>query len=166
MHLAEPLPSSVSPAPVGAGAGNSYTIAGFGTVNESQRGAFGSLNAAQLVSAGARVLVDPNRTGANGASACFGDSGGPVMRGGMLVGVITRASRPGSRLACGHLTRWAPVMASGTPVARANQFTTAVAQAQAHSPARRSPGRRLRGRSESAQAARGFDPGYPPIRSE
>jgi hypothetical protein len=166
MQLAEPLPSSVAPAPVGAGQGNLYTIAGFGTVNESQRGAFGSLNAAQLVSAGARVLVDPNRSGSNGASACFGDSGGPVMRGGMLVGVITRASRPGSRLACGHLTRWAPVVASGTPVERANRFTTGSAQASAHASVRRTSGRQLRGRNESAQASRGLDPGYPPIRSE
>jgi hypothetical protein len=48
-----------------------------------------------------------------GASACFGDSGGPVMRGGALVGVITRANYPGKRIACGYYTRWAPITVSG-----------------------------------------------------
>jgi hypothetical protein len=83
-------------------------------MNESERGAFGSLHEASLVAAGARALVDPNRSGSIGASACFGDSGGPVMRGGMLVGVITRAAHPSPRIACGHLTRWAAVTVSGS----------------------------------------------------
>ncbi len=60
------------------------------------------------------ALVDPNRQGAIGASACFGDSGGPVMRGGMLVGVITRAAYPHKRIACGNLTRWAPITVTGS----------------------------------------------------
>ena len=66
-----------------------------------------------------RALVDPNRTGSIGASACFGDSGGPVMRGGMLVGIITRAAHPSPRIACGDLTRWAAISVSGEAVANA-----------------------------------------------
>jgi hypothetical protein len=42
-----------------------------------------------------------------------GDSGGPVLRGGVLVGVITRAAHPSPRRACGDLTRWAPISVSG-----------------------------------------------------
>jgi len=81
--LAEPL-SGVSAPPVGVGHGDTFIIAGYGTPDEHERGAFGALREATLVAAGARALVDPNRTGSIGASACFGDSGGPVMRGGML----------------------------------------------------------------------------------
>src|SRR5476649_2757144 len=39
--LAAPL-SGAGAAPVGEGAGDSFTIAGYGTMNESERGAFGS----------------------------------------------------------------------------------------------------------------------------
>jgi hypothetical protein len=104
---------SASAAPIGDGGGERFVIAGYGTVNESERGAFGSLHEASLVAASSRALVDPNRTGSIGASACFGDSGGPVMRGGLLVGIITRAAHPSPRIACGDLTRWASISVSG-----------------------------------------------------
>jgi hypothetical protein len=117
LRLAEPLPDSVAAAPIGEGEGDSYTIAGYGTTNEGWHGSFGALHEATLVAHSPYALVDPNRTGSIGASACFGDSGGPVLRGGMLVGIITRAAHPSPRLACGHLTRWTPVMASDYAVA-------------------------------------------------
>jgi Trypsin len=113
LQLAAPLPSGVGPPPIGAGSGDSFTIAGYGTLDERAGGAFGSLHEATLVPAGARALIDPHRSGAIGASACFGDSGGPVMRGGMLVGVITRAAHPSPRIACGKLTRWAAITVRG-----------------------------------------------------
>jgi hypothetical protein len=72
------------------------------------------LHEASLVAAGPRALVDPNRSGSISASACFGDSGGSVMRGSELVGIITRAAHPSPRIAGGHLTRWAPVTVSGS----------------------------------------------------
>jgi len=118
LQLASPLPGSVSAAPVGDGSGERFTIAGYGTTDERWRGAFGSLHEASLVAAGPRALVDPNRAGSIGASACFGDSGGPVMRGAELVGIITRAAHPSPRIACGHLTRWAPVTVSGSAAER------------------------------------------------
>ncbi len=124
LKLAEPL-SFVSAAPVGYGEGDSFTIAGYGTTDESARGAFGALHEASLVAAPGRQLVDPRRSGALSASACFGDSGGPVMRGGTLVGVITRANYPNKRIACGFYTRWAPVTVRGearTAVAYAATF--------------------------------------------
>jgi hypothetical protein len=138
VRLASPLPGSISPASIGPGAGDSYTIAGYGTQDEAARGAFGALNETRLVRASRHALVDPNRTGSIGASACFGDSGGPVLRGGELVGVITRAAHPHPRIACGHLTRWAPVIvrggaagAAGAPAMQAYAAAEDVARAEA-----------------------------------
>lgn len=106
-------PLSASPATIGQSDSDRFTIAGYGTTNESNRMAFGTLHEASLVAASPLALVDPNRSGSISASACFGDSGGPVMRGGVLVGIITRAAHPSPRIACGHLTRWTPITVSG-----------------------------------------------------
>jgi Trypsin len=119
--LAPPLPELMEAAPVGEGGGKIFTIAGYGTTNERWRGA-GPLNKADLVMAGEHDLVDPNRRGSISASGCYGDSGGPVMRGGMLVGVISRASHPSPRIACGDLTRWAPIsITTEAEIATANE---------------------------------------------
>ncbi len=112
LELTRPLPQTVSAVPVGDGDGATYVIAGYGTANESRR-SYGGLREATLVSSGAYTLVDPHRSGTLSASACYGDSGGPVLRGGVLVGVVTRASYPGKRIACGYYTRWAPISVSG-----------------------------------------------------
>jgi len=109
LRLSAPLPMTITPATVGEGSGENFTIAGYGATDERGRGSFGRLHEAHLVNAGDNVLVDPKRAGNISASACFGDSGGPVLRGGDLVGIITRAAHPSPRLACGDLTRWAPV---------------------------------------------------------
>src|SRR5664279_4637295 len=146
LKLAEPL-SGVGTAPVGEGAGESFTIAGYGTQDEREHGAFGSLHEASLVAAGARALVDPNRSGSIGASACFGDSGGPVMRGGMLVGVITRAAHPSPRIACGYLTRWAAVTVSGS----AGEVATA--SIENDTPAAEPRGRKVRRHARRGQEA-------------
>jgi hypothetical protein len=105
LKLSAPLPASIDAAPIGEGEGETFVIAGYGS---------GTLREARLVAAEPRALVDPKRSGSISASACFGDSGGPVMRGGMLVGIITRAAHPSPRIACGDLTRWAAITASGT----------------------------------------------------
>jgi hypothetical protein len=36
-----------------------------------------------------------------------------VLRGGELVGIITRAAHPSPRIACGDYTRWAPIRVTG-----------------------------------------------------
>ncbi len=150
LKLAEDLPFGVSAAPLGSGDGDSFTIAGYGTIDEAARGAFGSLHEAKLVAGPGRQLVDPNRSGAVGASACFGDSGGPVMRGGALVGVITRANCPRERIACGFYTRWAPVRVSGTATAAATADDSAsVAESPRVKPERRA--RRTRERAKQAE---------------
>ena len=86
-------PLSIGPVTIGQSDSDRFTIAGYGTTNESNRMALGALHEASLVAASPLALVDPNRSGSISASACFGDSGGPVMRGGVLVGIITRAAR-------------------------------------------------------------------------
>jgi hypothetical protein len=141
LQLASPLPADVPVAPIGDGRGDTYTIAGYGTTDERWRGSFGVLHDATLIAEAPYTLVDPNRTGSIGASACHGDSGGPVLRGGMLVGIITRAAHPSPHLACGHLTRWAPLTAydpalAGDPVAAEAAMLKEEIQARAEKSAR------------------------------
>ena len=121
LRLTRPLPAAIEPAIIGDGEGDNFTISGYGTTDESWRGSFGKLHEAHLVAAEPLALIDPKRAGSISASACFGDSGGPVLRGNVLVGIITRAAHPHPRIACGHLTRWAPILASG----EAAEITTA-----------------------------------------
>jgi secreted trypsin-like serine protease len=153
VRLARPLPASVTPASIGPGDGDRYTIAGFGTASERHRAAFGTLREAHLVAAEPRALVDPNRAGAIGASACFGDSGGPVLRGTALIGVITRAAHPHPRIACGHLTRWAPIVATGE--ATGNAETVGAAEGDQADAATARPARRKSARRRVARLKRG-----------
>lgn len=126
LKLAAPLPHSISPASVGEGSGDDYTIAGYGATEERFRGSMGALREANVMPAGRYNLIDPTRNSSISASACYGDSGGPVLRGSQLVGVISRAAHPHPRIACGHITRWAPIVASGVAVASADGFTGGV----------------------------------------
>ena len=113
LNLRRPLPPSAVPIEIGIqGADGHFTIAGFGATAESQRGRLGALHEAPAVVLQPFRLVDPQRTGEISASACYGDSGGAVLRNGALVGVITRASHPSPRKVCGHLTHYAPIVSS------------------------------------------------------
>jgi hypothetical protein len=121
LRLRSALPGSIVPLPVDdGGADGSFVIAGYGTNSERHSGLSGTLHEATLVDSNVErhMLVDPTRKGAISASACFGDSGGPVLRrdgaGYALVGVITRANYPRRSIACGFYTRYAPVRASGS----------------------------------------------------
>ncbi len=113
LALARPLPAYYAPIATEGGAGDAgaLTIAGYGTAVESAHPRAGALRAATLVQAdGYSALIDPNR---RGASACMGDSGGPVARFDgrrfVLVGIIERASNPSPTRACGYLTHYASV---------------------------------------------------------
>ena len=156
LRLAEALPFGIAPAPVGPGAGSLFTIAGYGTTDESAGASFGALHEATLVAAGPRALVDPDRHGSIGASACFGDSGGPVMRGGMLVGIITRAAHPSPRIACGALTRWTPIRVSGTATRVASDTNDAAAPAPRRHKKKRVAHRRQRERTADTTSSGPF----------
>jgi hypothetical protein len=115
LTLASPLPANYVPIATGeAGADGSYTIAGYGTAHEAERMRSAGLREARLV-ADSRYggLVDPKRRGAISASACMGDSGGPVAKFDgkryVLVGIVERVSNYAGVGACGFLTHFSAV---------------------------------------------------------
>jgi hypothetical protein len=130
LRLATPLPAEVEIAPIGDGEGDSYTIVGYGTTDERWRVPSRLLQEATLVAQSPGTLVDPNRTSRIGASVCFGDSGGAVLRGGMLVGIMARGSNPGSSRSCGYLTHWEPLTLSAPAVASAEPVVSERAGAE------------------------------------
>jgi hypothetical protein len=126
LTLASPLPGQFVPIATGdAGTDGAYTIAGYGTAREAERMHSAGLKEARLV-ADSRYggLVDPNRHGTISASACMGDSGGPVAKFDgkryVLVGIVERVSNYAGIGACGFLTHFSAV--SG-----ANNFASAPA---------------------------------------
>ena len=111
LTLAGPLPRGYAPIALGAADAGPLTIAGYGTAIESAHPHVGTLHAATLIASGSPdALVDPSH---RGASACMGDSGGPVVRLDgrryVLVGIIERASSPAATTACGDLTHYVTV---------------------------------------------------------
>jgi hypothetical protein len=132
------LPASASPITIGdQGTDGAFTIAGFGATAEAQRGTLGSLHEASVVHHKPWLLVDPRRDSELSASACYGDSGGAVLRNGALVGVITRASHPHPNKVCGHLTHYAPIISTAPPPSAETTTASVAPQAQ--------PQRRYRG---------------------
>src|SRR5215470_11027349 len=118
LTLASPLPRAYAPIATegGFGEAGAIVIAGFGTAVESPHARGGGLRAATLVADGnSGALVDPNR---RGASACMGDSGGPVARFNgrryVLVSIIERASNPSPTRACGDRTHYVAVGGLGS----------------------------------------------------
>jgi hypothetical protein len=115
LTLASPLPAEIVPIETGsAGSDGSYTIAGFGTAQESARMHSAGLREARLVNdAKYNALVDPRRRGPISASACMGDSGGPVAKFDgkryVLVGIVERVSNYAGIGACGFLTHYSSV---------------------------------------------------------
>lgn len=152
LTLAHPLPSNYVPIAIGSGSGN-FIIAGYGVAYESPRAPSAGLRQANLVSqngSGSGPLIDPNRNGNIGASACMGDSGGPVAQfdGSQytLVGIIDRASHPSPSRACGHLTHY--VAAGG--------YLSNTAVASAPRPARRAAN--VKREKQTHPANNGYDP--------
>src|ERR1700738_364437 len=120
LTLASPLPASIVPIETGsAAADGTFTIAGYGTAHESERMHSAGLKEARLV-ADAKYggLVDPRRRGPISASACMGDSGGPVAKFDgkryVLVGIVERVSNYAGVGACGFLTHFSAVSGNST----------------------------------------------------
>ncbi len=118
LTLASPLPAQYVPITTGdAGNDGTFTIAGFGTAQEAARMHSAGLREARLIADQKYgALVDPKRHGPISASACMGDSGGPVAKFDgkryVLVGIVERVSNYAGIGACGFLTHFSAV--SGT----------------------------------------------------
>lgn len=102
------------------GPGQPVELAGFGATAEAAHNSARVLRRTRLVTLGTlqvanRVLVvaDQQRLAAtSGAGACRGDSGGPILQDGRLVGVVSWSSgalRSRVRTACGGFTAVTPV---------------------------------------------------------
>src|SRR5205085_10241408 len=106
---------SHGPMPPGnAGTDGRFPIAGYGTAQEAARMHSAGLREARLVTDSRYgALVDPRRRGAISASACMGDSGGPVAKFDgkryVLVGIVERVSNYAGVGACGFLTHFSTV---------------------------------------------------------
>jgi hypothetical protein len=132
LTLASPLPANYVPIATGAAGGDgTYTIAGYGTAHEAARMRSAGLKEARLV-ADSRYggLVDPRRRGPISASACMGDSGGPVAKFDgkryVLVGIVERVSNYAGIGACGFITHFnavsgGPSYASAAPTSETRQ---------------------------------------------
>lgn len=138
LKLSQPLGPDFVPldprtaAPVGPG--EAVELAGFGATAESAQGTARVLRQTQLVSLGTlqvanRVLVvaDSQRLAAtSGAGACRGDSGGPILRGRQLLGIVSWSSgalRARVKTACGGFTAVTPVAEHASWIAaRTNDF--------------------------------------------
>jgi hypothetical protein len=120
LTLASPLPARYQPIATGADAGGgNYTIAGYGTAVESERMHSAGLREAHLTTDSRYGgLVDPKRHGPISASACMGDSGGPVAKFDgkrfVLVGIVERVSNYAGIGACGFLTHFSAVSGGNT----------------------------------------------------
>ena len=148
LTLASPLPGQFVPIATGdAGAEGSYTIAGYGTAREAERMHSAGLKEARLI-ADSRYggLVDPNRRGPISASACMGDSGGPVAKFDgkryVLVGIVERVSNYAGIGACGFLTHFSSVSGTSTYAAAPEGTTRQVSEPRHHRAA--SKGKRSR----------------------
>lgn len=123
LKLAQPVGPGFRPIdPRGGsiGTGDPVDIAGFGVLAENRRDTARTLRTARLVSIGSlqvankvTVVTDARRLAETaGAGACLGDSGGPILRGGQMVGVVSWSSgamRQGrARTACGGFTAVTP----------------------------------------------------------
>ena len=130
LKLAQPLRGDFAPlnprAAAQVGSGQPVELAGFGSVDESAFGTARVLRQTQLVSLGTvqvanRVLLaaDPQRLAARtGAGACRGDSGGPILQDGRLVGVVSwSAGAFRSGTACGGFTAVTPLAEHGPWIA-------------------------------------------------
>ena len=141
LKLAEPLPPSLRPAPLGEtrmiAAGDRFIVAGYGVTVRGDGRTGGTLRTAALIATGKPGtlqlrLVDPSTGGTRpGLSACTADSGAPafVETNGRLavIGVTSWSTGPNMTAGCGGLT-------GITPLARYRDWIKETARAMGETP--------------------------------
>jgi hypothetical protein len=124
LKLAEPLPATITPLPLGAeeepiAVGDAFVIAGYGVTVRGDGRTAGTLRAATLVATGQPGslqirLFDPRTQGESpGLGACAGDSGAPAFRDkdgrDVIIGVVSWSTGPKLQAGCGGLTGITPL---------------------------------------------------------
>jgi len=123
LKLKTPLPANVVPSVLGVSQavkpGDSFVIAGFGTIAPPSDSGAGTPRAAALIATGKpgnlqiRLFDPATRDARPGLGACIGDSGGPafVESGGAfaVIGVVSWSTGPGGEAGCGGLTGVTPL---------------------------------------------------------
>jgi Trypsin len=120
VKLVEPLPADIRPARLAprrdrVQAGETFRVVGFGLGVPGDGKTGGRARAADLVAVGTPStyqirLADPATRGTTaGLGACTGDSGGPAMQNGAVIGVVSWSTGPNASAGCGGLTGIAPL---------------------------------------------------------
>jgi secreted trypsin-like serine protease len=126
IKLASPLPDLIVPAALAAArrvqAGETLTIAGFGTIAAGSARGLGVPRMAKLAVTGKpgslqiRLYDAATRNGSAGLGACTGDSGAPAFDGegplgiGQVIGIVSWSTAPADEEGCGGLTGLTPLL--------------------------------------------------------
>jgi secreted trypsin-like serine protease len=121
LKLREPLPAGIVPAPLDGtdhrvAAGERLTVAGMGVGRPGDGRSGGTARAAELVVTGRpgtlqiRLMDPATRNERAGLGACTGDSGAPVFRSGVLIGVVSWTTGAKNEQGCGGLTGVTPLV--------------------------------------------------------
>lgn len=109
IKLAEPLPERFGPANLSADSAlppqrSQFLIAGFGVVRDGDGKSAGTLRTVALPSIGTTGGIMVRLSNGDAAGGCTGDSGGPVLADGVVVGIIGWSTAAGGKRGCGGVT--------------------------------------------------------------
>ncbi|QJP13942.1 trypsin-like serine protease [Starkeya sp. ORNL1] len=109
IKLGEPLPDRFGPADLSADPAlppqrSQFLIAGFGVIRDGDGKSAGTLRTVSLPSIGTTGGIMVRLSNGEAAGGCTGDSGGPVLADGVVVGIIGWSTASGGKRGCGGVT--------------------------------------------------------------